>query len=222
MKTARDLINFSLPPLKITDTVSKALDWMENFHLRQLPVVENAKYLGLVHEKDLLILDDSEIKIASIDFKNQSATVHSERHFFQVLKSAVDKEIEVVPVIDEDEKFLGVIAINESVLSFAQLCTFNGPGSVLILKLEEHDYSLSEISRLIELESAKIVSSFVTNNQANPTSISLTIKLNKIDSGAIVSTLERHGFNIVASYDESVKEDPEKDNFDHFMKYLDI
>jgi len=43
---ANDLITDEIPPLKITDTVSLALDWMEQFKVSHLAVVNNRELVG--------------------------------------------------------------------------------------------------------------------------------------------------------------------------------
>jgi len=51
---AGDLITDEIPPLKITDTVEMALDWMEQFKVSHLPVVKNRELIGLVAETDII------------------------------------------------------------------------------------------------------------------------------------------------------------------------
>ena len=51
---AKELINDSFPPLKLRDSGLKALNWMEEFRLEHLPVVDGLNYIGLVSEEDIL------------------------------------------------------------------------------------------------------------------------------------------------------------------------
>ena len=44
---AEDLINNMIPPLKSSDTIQKALDWMGNLRQNQLPVAENSRFIGM-------------------------------------------------------------------------------------------------------------------------------------------------------------------------------
>ena len=50
---AQELINNILPQLQLTDTVSTALQLMNDFKINHLPVVSDDKYLGLISEDDL-------------------------------------------------------------------------------------------------------------------------------------------------------------------------
>ncbi|WP_237717836.1 hypothetical protein [Pontibacter sp. BAB1700] len=43
---AEELINQMIPPLKLYDTVDKALRWMDEFRVNELPVSRNRKYMG--------------------------------------------------------------------------------------------------------------------------------------------------------------------------------
>ena len=60
---ANDLITDEIPPLKITDTVSLALDWMEQFKVSHLAVVNNRELVGLISETDLLDFDNPQAQI---------------------------------------------------------------------------------------------------------------------------------------------------------------
>ena len=57
---AEELINHMVPPLKKTDDAHKAIIWMEELRCKELPVVENMEFLGLVSEE--LIIDANEIE----------------------------------------------------------------------------------------------------------------------------------------------------------------
>ena len=45
---AKELINHMIPPLKLTDTAAYAIAWLEEFRTKELPVVNNGKFLGLI------------------------------------------------------------------------------------------------------------------------------------------------------------------------------
>ena len=55
---AEELINQMIPPLKLTDTAAYAIVWMEEFRTKELPVVNNGKFLGLIDEDQILELND--------------------------------------------------------------------------------------------------------------------------------------------------------------------
>ena len=55
---ARELVNDSIPPLKLSDTGLKALNWMEEFRVEHLAIVDGVSYIGLISEEDILKLSE--------------------------------------------------------------------------------------------------------------------------------------------------------------------
>ena len=68
---ALELISYDIPPLKLSDTGVKVLDWMEEFKTTDLPVVDNNKYVGLIGESEILDRNDIEdpLKSYNLTFK---------------------------------------------------------------------------------------------------------------------------------------------------------
>ncbi|HXB11814.1 MAG TPA: CBS domain-containing protein, partial [Bacteroidia bacterium] len=54
---ARDLISNDVPPLKVSDDSKKALEWMDDFKVSHLPVVDKTMYVGIVSDTELLDLN---------------------------------------------------------------------------------------------------------------------------------------------------------------------
>ena len=57
---AKELIKDLIPPLKTSDTGLKALNWMEEFKVKHLPIVNKEDFLGLISEEDILSLNTPE------------------------------------------------------------------------------------------------------------------------------------------------------------------
>ena len=90
-----------------------------------------------------------------------------------------------------------------------------------MLSLNQADYSLSEISRLIESNEAQIMGSSLNIDKNEPTKFRLTLKINKIDLTHIIATLERFGYKIIAKYQQVKSVSNEKERLDMLMRYLD-
>ena len=90
----------------------------------------------------------------------------------------------------------------------------------MVFSMTSRDYSLSEISRLVEENDAKIISLYV-GAQKDSTEIDVTIKLNVFDLSPIIRNFERYGYNIKATYrDDDRLESLYRDRFEEFMRYL--
>ena len=71
----KELISTSIPSLKLTDSVFQAMELMAEFCVKQLPVVAEDKYLGLVFEDDLMNLHDS-AELESVSTHFSKVAVH--------------------------------------------------------------------------------------------------------------------------------------------------
>src|SRR6476661_8405898 len=95
----KELISTSIPTLKLTDSVFQAMELMTEFCVKQLPVVTDDKYIGLVFEDDLLNVDDAaELESVSTHFSRVSA--HANMHFIEAVQTANDYHLTVVPVLE--------------------------------------------------------------------------------------------------------------------------
>jgi hypothetical protein len=208
--------------LKISDTAQKAKTWMEELHLYQLPVVEDLHYKGLVSEERLLESDDLSVKLSLIKLESENIFVKAGTHFYDVVKLALKNKMQVIAVLDDNSEFLGVISVNDTASAIAQMFASQGPGGIIVLALKEIDYSLSQISRLVESNDSKILSSFVVTDERDPSYIKVTLKLNRSDLTRIIATFERYDYRIVAHFQESELISADKDRLDMLFKYLNI
>jgi signal-transduction protein with cAMP-binding, CBS, and nucleotidyltransferase domain len=211
-----------IPPLKKGDPARKATAWMEELRINQLPVIENGVYCGLISEEVILEDNDNTKEVGEYQLQGKSCVVNENQHFYDVLKIVSDHGVQLVAVLDDSEIFLGVISIKDTVRAFAQSAAVQSPGGIIILSLKQIDYSLSEISRLVESNGAKILSSIVNNDMFDANLIKLTLKINKTDLSAIIATLERFDYKIIAKFEDSEMESSDKERLDILFKYLDI
>jgi len=219
---AEELINQMIPPLKMYDTVEKALRWMDEFRVNELPVVSNRKFQGLASEHNLIELDDRSQPLKEVALEYKDVHVQQQQHFYDVMEAAIKNKIQVVAVLDDEQDYIGIITINDTLAAFGQMSALQGQGSILVLSMPERDYSLSQISRLIEEENVKILSAYVAPDELDPYQIKLTLKLNASDLTRIIATLERFEYRITAQFNDGAKYDVGRDRLDMLLKYLDI
>ena len=217
--TAFDLISYDIPPLKLSDSGIKAMDWMEEFKVSVLPVTDEGKYVGIIEESEILDKNNPEDPIKEYNINFHRPFIHQNQHFFEVVTTMTENEIDVLPVINDNNEYLGLISLNAIVTSFAKMSSINNPGSILTLEIKPNDYSLSEIAKLVESDDAKIISSFITSTN-DVDKLEVTIKINKTDISRILQTFYRFNYKVTASYNESEYMEDLKNRFDEFMRFL--
>ena len=219
---AEDLINQMIPPLKGSDDAHKAIVWMEEFRCDYMPVVNDGKLQGFISEEIILETNDIEKLVKDFDLAGVNCYVHLDTHFYDILKVAADNKLQMVAVLDHDQNYCGVITVQDTLTSFAQTAAVQLPGGILILSMNHIDYSLAEISRLIEENHAKILSSILKEDPLDPGKIRLTLKINQIDLSRVVATLERFSYKVIGRYQETKPSGDERERIDMLLRYLDI
>ncbi len=219
---AEELINHMIPPLKVTDDAHKAIVWMEEFRCSFLPVVDEGLLLGFISEEIIMESNDIEKTVGSFVLVGKDCTASLDSHFFDILRVAGEHKLNMVAVLNEHGKYAGIITIQDVMASFAQSASVQMPGGILVLSMDLIDYSLAEISRYVEENNAKIISSTMVEDVLDKGKIKLTLKINQLDLSRIVATLERFGYRVIGRYQEDARDDDSKERLDMLMKYLNM
>lgn len=216
---ASELISYDIPPLKLSDTGAKALDWMEEFKTSELPVVSDNKYIGLISESEVLDRNNVDDTIENYNLTFKTPCAHENQHLFEVISLIVQNDINLIPVVDSKEQYLGLITTKKIIQHFAQMVSVANAGSILTLEVNLNDYSLSEISKMVESDDAKILASYITSHR-DSNKLEVTLKINKTEISRILHTFERFNYTVLASYNESEYKKDLQERYDEFMRFL--
>lgn len=220
--TAAQIINHELPILKLSDTAGDALNWMEENRIGQLVVVDNEKYVGIISE-DILLNYDEDFVISEIMPQYPGVYILDNQHIYEILGLISKHRLQILAVVDEEGVFVGNITTTEIYNKFGELLGVQAPGAVLVIAIKDRDYSLAEISRLVESDNAKILSSYFSGNQYTGEETSkLTLKINRQNISSIVATLERFGYIVEGAYAHEPIDSIEQERYDMLMKYLNV
>ena len=217
---AANLLSQSIIPLKTSDTGQEALSIMSDFYIKHLPIVNNKQLLGLISEDDILDHDIEEA-VGSFRLSMKRPYVKGADHIFDVIRIMSEFNLTVIPVVDSEDNYLGLIVQDDLLKFFAGIGSFTEPGSIIVLEMSKRDYSLAEVARIVESESAAVLSSFITTN-LDSSKIDLTIKINRQDIQGIIKTFERFEYQIKASFQEADYFETFKDRYQSLMSYLNI
>jgi CBS domain-containing protein len=219
---AIDLISDIIPSLKTSDTGQTALNWMEIFRISHLPIVNNQDFLGLISDADIYDMNQPEEPIGNHELTLLKPFVTTDQHLFEVIGLASRLKLSVVPVLDSNNHYKGVITTNDLIRHIAGTSSLDQPGGIIVLEMIERDYSLSQIAQIIESNNVKVLSMYITS-PAESTKLEVTIKVNSTDLLSIIRTFERYNYDVktwVTTNDSIDRFYSER--FDLLMKYLNM
>ena len=219
---AKDLISEVIPSLKTSDLGQTALNWMEIFRISHLPIVNNLDFLGLISDVDIYDMNQPSEPIGNHALTLIKPYVTSHQHIFEVIGLASRLKLSVVPVLDANNHYKGVITTSDLIRHMAGISSLDQPGGIIVLEIVERDYSLSQIAQIVESNNAKVLSMYITS-PPDSTKLEVTLKLNTGDISSVIKTFERYNYVITTwvTTDDSM-ESFYSERFDLLMKYLNM
>jgi len=213
------LISSSIISLLPDDDGNRALELMNLYRVNHLAVVKNDFYLGVVSDKEINNWNSSDEYIEEHLPNLASPHVIYNQHLFDIIEVLEKNNLSVVPVLDENKQYKGVITNRKLLYTIANSAAIQSVGGVIVLQMNHNDYSLTEISNIIENNDTKILSTYVTSTP-DSTKMELTIKINKTEITPIIKDLERYEYSIIASYKEDDEDVDFLERYEQLMRFL--
>lgn len=218
---ASELVSDTIFPVRPGDQLSLVQEKMRESHLAHFPVVRYTEYLGLINEDDLAtaIKEQPEGKIETLSLEHIS--VYEGLHIYEVIHAFHSHQIDVLPVVDDKQHFLGMITNSDLVDYFATITGSEEPGGIIVLELNNRDNSLSHIAQIVESDNTQIMSSYV-RTFPDSTRLEVTLKLNRSNISSIVASFLRYDYVVKATFNDSRGHDTTSDRYEQLMNYLNM
>jgi CBS domain-containing protein len=217
--TAKEVITEEIPPLVHTDTGEKALLWMEEFKVSHLPVLKNGNFVGLISESDIFDQEDLEKSLDELFQHLPRPYVGVDAHIYEVLSKMEEHKISVLPILDENEQYVGCTSVHQLMTMIANTGSIKEAGAIIVIELNRVDYSLSRIAQIVESDNGVVLSSYIMSS-ADTTKVEVTLKITGGELGRILRSFERFDIVVKASFQRSSYEDDLQFRYDALMNYL--
>ena len=220
MLTAQ-LVNTVTPQLQPNDKLDKAKQLMVDYKLTHLPVVNKNKFLGLIAEDDALDESNEQATIESILDLLLIAFLPEDVHFLNALNYCNQYDANLIPIIDKEANYMGCISSQHLLKTIGEFTGSNEIGGLNVLAIQPIQFSISEISRIVESNNATV---FHLNStfDVNTGLMMVTIHLNKKEIDAIVATFDRFQYNVIHHFGSYRKDDKTNLHYRNLMHYLNL
>lgn len=217
----KNLVNDTTPYLDPHESGELALERMDEYKISHLPVVKSQthEYCGLLSEDEVYDMEDTNQKVGSANLKHYY--VDENEHIFDVLSLASENKLSVVPVLDSNQKYLGVITQQTIIDKMSEATSASIKGGIIEIETDSQNYSPALIAGISENNSMKIMSLLTRSHGTR--GINAILKLNGPDTSGVIQGLERHGYKVRQVYQGDTKySDLMEERYNALMNYMNV
>ncbi len=218
---SKELMTNDLPQLSLHDSGNKAMQLMNEFRVFHLPILSREDYIALVSEDDILDWDTPEDSFSHADFLTFRPAVNEQAHAYESLKIMRDFSLSILPVVNNQGKYLGAIKLENIVHFLADNNEISESGAIIVLEIGQNNYSLSEIARICESNNVTILGTSIKTIENTPL-LHITIKTNQTEIQHTVATFERYNYKIVKVYNADDNNEDLNDNLKNLLNYINL
>jgi len=91
----------------------------------------------------------------------------------------------------------------------------------VVLEMNQIDYSLHEIARLVEGNDGKVLSVY-SHTLPDSTRVEITLKINREDISDILRSFERYEYFVKSTYQGSRFQDDLRGRYEELMRYINL
>lgn len=205
--------------IDIKETISDVKAFFKNITFSHFPVIEEEVYLGSIASEDIITFDDTK-KIADYKYSLEGFYARNNMIWLDVLEVFAKNNTNLVPVLNESNKYIGYYEIGDIMKFFHETPFLKDSGGIIIVKKRTLDFSISQLSQIIESNDAKILGLFISESDIEFTQV--TIKLSQGIINEIIQSLRRYDYEIISEHQEDNYINTLKERSDYLDKYLNI
>jgi CBS domain-containing protein len=214
------LISSEITPVNLNYRVEQTLHLMDEYHIRQIPVIDGDAFLGMVSEDDLLDVD-SDKRIVEVIHKLIGFKVKTTDFFLMAVKLAYLYDLDIVPVVNDKLVLEGVVTKQTLFKHLAEMSGAGSNGATVLLEMEQIDFNPPLFNRLVESNDA-----FITHlnswSDTGTNRLHVLIQINKQEVSDILATFQRYDFNVRHFAGEELYTNELQTNFNQLMHYLNM
>ena len=184
-------------------SIQEAMALMKRQSIRHLPVVDQKmNLLGWITDADLRgVLIASMLEELTLEdvMIRKPFTIHPEMALEEAARILLDKRVGGLPIV-ENGTLVGVITVSDILSAFITFLGLFTESTRLDIKVSGPLNPLPEITRIVRLHGAEIISLCHLPLEEGP-EFSYSVRLKKTDVKPIIADLEEHGIEVVSYQD---------------------
>jgi len=215
-----DYILKDITALRLNDSVKSAQNLFKNFPITHFPIVENDKLLGSFAEDDAQAIENKEDVLDSYSYLFSSFFAEEKTTVLELIKIFADNNATIIPVLNADKNYIGYYELTDVIEIFSSSPFMHEESETLIVEKLENDYSMSEVTQIVETNGGKILGIYISEKQDGFVQITLKVISNEINE--IIHTFRRYNYEIISTHENDIYLEDLKNRSEYLQKYLEM
>lgn len=201
------------------DSISTVQAFFDGSHFSHFPIIEEGIYIGSIAAEDIETFDP-EKKVTDYRFTLEGFFARTNTIWLDVLEVFAKNHTNLIPVLDENNLYVGYYEIEDILKFFHETPFLKEPGAIIVVKKPILDYSMSQITQIVESNNGKLLGLFIS--EADVESVEVTLKITLGAMNEIIQTFRRYDYEIISEHQEDSYISNLKERSDYLDKYLNI
>lgn len=206
-------------PLEIDVSVAEAQNIFYELKHSHFPVLENGTYVGSISNEDLENFE-ADKSLADYRYQFEGFFVRDDMNWLDILEIFAKNNATLLPVLDQNNSYLGYYELESIIKFFYETPFLKEEGGIIIVKKSMLDYSMSQITQIVESNNGKLLGLFVSESDYSSVSVTMKISLGEINE--IIQSFRRYNYEIISVHQEDDYINILKERSDYLDKYLNI
>jgi Mg/Co/Ni transporter MgtE len=219
MRQLSEYVNNDFKPFSNTDTVAEIQDFFADINYTHFPVMENDVYIGCISGVDAETFE-AQRAITDYRYAMEGFFVRTTMIWLDVLEVFARNNSNIVPILDENNKYVGYYEITDIVKFLNETPFLKESGGIIVVEKPVADYSMSQITQIVESNNGKLLGVFVS--EASAEKVQITIKTTLGSMNEIIQSFRRYNYEIISEHQEDDYLNTLKERSEYLDKYLNI
>lgn len=214
-----DYLSCDFKPIDSQETIELVKDFFIDLNFSHFPIVEEGIYIGNIASDDVETFDNDK-RVIDYKYTLEPFFTRSNAVWLEVLEVFAKNHSNLVPVLNEENQYVGYYVVDDIMSFFHQTPFLKESGGIIKIKKGIIDYSMSQISQIVESNNGKLLGMFVSEAENDTIEITLKISMGAINE--IVQSFRRYGYEITSEHLEDNYINNLKERSDYLNKYLNM
>ena len=184
-----------------------------------VPILKDHIYLGCLSETDVYCFE-SDQTVSEVLYAVEGFFVRNSSLWLDVLEAFAQNNCNIMPVLDGENNYIGYYQLIDIISLFNRTPFFSEPGGIIVVEKGQNDFSISQVSQIVESNNAKLLGAFVSKSTNDLTQI--TLKIGQMGLSTILREFRRYGYTIISGHEDDTFLQTLKERSTYLDTYLNL